>query len=245
MEKTAKKVAEARPGYRLSRWDAEEVSALCFFSDPLAMPITVTCWQCGHRLVAPDALARRKAKCSVCAAELNVPPPVPVTPPDAIPLLPLEAPAPPQPTPAPRSPALAQWHIQPPPVRGAGSPAGRYEQPDQGYYREPPSDYTEPAPERRWDDWGPLQPHRGLLILLLGIAGLTFFLPLGVAAWILANNDLRAMQAGLMDRQGEGMTHTGKVCGMIATIGCVVALCLVFFWFGVVMSMVHRTILMP
>ena len=33
-----------------------------------------------------------------------------------------------------------------------------------------------------------------------------------------ANNDLREMTLGKMDRSGEGSTKAGKICGMIATI---------------------------
>ena len=34
----------------------------------------------------------------------------------------------------------------------------------------------------------------------------------------MGNNDLRDMQAGLMDRSGEDTTRTGRICGIIATI---------------------------
>jgi hypothetical protein len=64
-----------------------------------------------------------------------------------------------------------------------------------------------------------LEPHRGGLILALGIISF-FFAPfiLGPIAWILGNIDLAAIRAGRMDPEGESQTSTGRLCGMIATI---------------------------
>lgn len=59
--------------------------------------------------------------------------------------------------------------------------------------------------------------HRGALVLILGLLGLLLFAPLGIAAWILASNDLNAMRQGSMDNSGEGMTLAGKILGIIAT----------------------------
>ena len=63
----------------------------------------------------------------------------------------------------------------------------------------------------------PLHPHRGALILTLGLLGLLMFAPLGIAAWIMGNKDLAAMREGTMDKQGEGQTLAGKVLGILAT----------------------------
>lgn len=65
---------------------------------------------------------------------------------------------------------------------------------------------------------GPLRPHRGTTILVLGILGLVVCGPLGIVAWVMGSGDLKEMQAGRMDPSGEGMTKAGKICGMIATI---------------------------
>jgi hypothetical protein len=67
---------------------------------------------------------------------------------------------------------------------------------------------SEPAPPR---------PHRGALVLGLGIAGFCLLIP-GICAWVMGRRDLRAMANNEMDRSGEGMTQAGKVCGMISTI---------------------------
>lgn len=68
---------------------------------------------------------------------------------------------------------------------------------------------------------GPLshqQPHRGAIILTLGILSLVICAILGIIAWVMANNDLRLMNAGQMDPSGRGITQAGKICGMIGTI---------------------------
>ena len=76
-----------------------------------------------------------------------------------------------------------------------------------------------------------MKPHRATLILVLGILGLvTQCFPLGIAAWIMGNKDLKEMDAGTMDPSGRSNTNAGRICGMIATIlliiGVVVAIAL-------------------
>src|SRR5262245_6951881 len=106
----------------------------------------------------------------------------------------------------------------------------------------------EPAPRRRAardedDDDRPsrrsrrLKPHRGDTIQLLGI--LSFFIAgpiLGPMAWIMGNNDLKEMDAGRMDPAGRSATSTGRMCGMISTILCIVGLAIGLgfgvLWFG-------------
>lgn len=58
-------------------------------------------------------------------------------------------------------------------------------------------------------------PHRGGLILALGILGWVVCFPFGIAAWVMGHNDLREMAAGRMDPQGEGLTRAGKIVGAI------------------------------
>ena len=64
----------------------------------------------------------------------------------------------------------------------------------------------------------PLAPHRGGVILALGILGLVCCFICGIIAWVMGNNDLREMAAGRMDRSGQGMTQAGKICGMISVV---------------------------
>ena len=78
----------------------------------------------------------------------------------------------------------------------------------------------EPRPRRRKRRLRrDLEPHRGTLILVLGIVSY-FFLPfiLGPIAWILGSKDLRAMREGRMDPAGESNTNVGRICGIISTI---------------------------
>ena len=63
-----------------------------------------------------------------------------------------------------------------------------------------------------------MKPHRGTLVLVLGILGLVICGPLGIAAWVMGNGDLKEMDAGTLDPSGRGMTNAGRICGMIATI---------------------------
>lgn len=60
------------------------------------------------------------------------------------------------------------------------------------------------------------RPHRGLLILVLGIFSLVCFSPLGIVAVILGGQDLAAMHRGKIDRSGETMTLIGLVLGIIS-----------------------------
>lgn len=63
-----------------------------------------------------------------------------------------------------------------------------------------------------------MQPHRGTLILVLGILGLVCCGPFGLAAWIMGSGDLKQMDAGTMDSEGRSSTNGGKICGIIATV---------------------------
>ena len=63
-----------------------------------------------------------------------------------------------------------------------------------------------------------MTPHRGTLILVLGILGLLVCFPLGIAAWIMGNGDLKQMDAGTMDPEGRGNTNIGRILGMITSI---------------------------
>ena len=85
---------------------------------------------------------------------------------------------------------------------------------------------------RRRNDY---EPHRGSLIMTLGIISLFFaHLILGPIAWIMANHDLEAMRLGKMDPEGESATNTGRICGMISTIlgivGIVIAIGFFCLW---------------
>jgi hypothetical protein len=64
-------------------------------------------------------------------------------------------------------------------------------------------------------------PHRGILILVLGILGWALScVPLGVVAWVMGNSDLWEMECGRMDQAGRGLTQAGRIMGMIQTLLC-------------------------
>jgi hypothetical protein len=80
-----------------------------------------------------------------------------------------------------------------------------------------------------------VRPHRGGVVLVLGILSLvTFLFPLGICAWVMGEHDLSEMRAGRTDPEGMGMVKAGKACGVISVVltiaGSVVAfLSLVLF----------------
>jgi hypothetical protein len=73
----------------------------------------------------------------------------------------------------------------------------------------------------------PKRPHRGGLILALGIVGL-FIGFLGIFAWAMGNADLREMEAGTMDPAGASATAAGRTCGAAATLLWVIGLIVIF-----------------
>ena len=73
-----------------------------------------------------------------------------------------------------------------------------------------------------------MKPHRGTLILVLGILGLIVCAFCAPAAWIMGKADLKEMDAGQMDPEGRDVTNIGKILGIIGTVlmilGCFVGL---------------------
>ncbi len=63
-----------------------------------------------------------------------------------------------------------------------------------------------------------MQPHRGTMILVLGILGIVCCPFLGIAAIVMGSGDLKAMAEGRMDRGGEGLTNAGRICGIIGLV---------------------------
>jgi len=76
---------------------------------------------------------------------------------------------------------------------------------------QPPAEKVEAQPVTQQ----PLKPHRGTLILVLGILSIVCCFICGIIAWVLANGDLKEMTAGKMDPSGEGLTNAGKICGIV------------------------------
>jgi len=66
-------------------------------------------------------------------------------------------------------------------------------------------------------------PHRGGLILVLGVMGLVTCAVFSLLAWVMGSHDLREMRAGRMDRSGESATQAGMILGMIVAIMWIVS----------------------
>ena len=78
----------------------------------------------------------------------------------------------------------------------------------------------------------PLRPHRGGVVLTLGILGIVCSCFIcGIIAWVMGNGDLREMAAGRMDPSGQGLTQAGKICGIISVILTIIGFIFCIFWF--------------
>jgi hypothetical protein len=89
------------------------------------------------------------------------------------------------------------------------------------------SHFPPPVPPTDFPPFGSLRPHRGGVVLALGILSLVLncFI-LGIIAWVMANSDLREMRAGMMDPGGYSVTKAGQICGIISVCLALAALLL-------------------
>ena len=77
----------------------------------------------------------------------------------------------------------------------------------------------------------PMKPHRGGAILALGIIGIVVCFITGIIAWVMGANDLKEMEAGQRDKDGESLTKAGMICGIVATALAVLGLLWALFVF--------------
>lgn len=84
----------------------------------------------------------------------------------------------------------------------------------------PDDDLSRPAARRRRDDDRPRyeEPHRGTLLLVLGILSIVVCTILGPIAWVMANGDLKKIDSGVMDPEGRSNTNVGKILGIVGTV---------------------------
>jgi len=61
-------------------------------------------------------------------------------------------------------------------------------------------------------------PHRGGLILTLGILGIACCIICAPIAWVMGQGDLQKIRAGQMDPAGRSLTQAGMVLGIIGTL---------------------------
>ena len=123
------------------------------------------------------------------------------------------APAPPRPTPAAERP------------RDAAPP--RYDDEDDRPRRRRPRDEEDGFDSASSRRSRYLTPHRGGMVLTLGILSWVICPIFGPFAWYLGQADLAEIRAGRMDPEGEGMTQAGRILGMVHTI--LAALALAFY----------------
>jgi hypothetical protein len=164
------------------------------------MPEMLTCPGCQRKLQVPETLLGQNVQCPTCGATFRAQTEFGVST-AALPPVPREETAP-----SPEAP-----------------PPERRQLEDDDHDR----DYGRDSRVRRRlrNDF---EPHRGGLVLGLGIASLCVLvlgglgpligLVLGPIAWVMGNADLTAIRAGRMDPEGENQTSTGRMLGMIATI---------------------------
>ncbi len=78
----------------------------------------------------------------------------------------------------------------------------------------------------------PMQPHRGVMILVFGLLGLVpccLSIVFPILAWVFGSQDLREMRAGRMDPSGQGLTQAGMILGIVTVVVQVVLSIVVLF----------------
>jgi predicted Zn finger-like uncharacterized protein len=164
------------------------------------MPNVVLCPACSRQLRVPDDLLAKVVRCPACRQTFTATAPAS----EALPAQPELSPPRPGPLSLDEGESDLLHGSRRPPVND--DETARAEE-------EYESEIRSRAGRRR----AYLQPHRGTLILVLGIlsivvCGCGF---LGVVAWAMASKDLGEMRTGRMDREGEATTQAGKICGII------------------------------
>lgn len=110
------------------------------------------------------------------------------------------------------------------------------------------------------------EPHRGALVLTLGIISVvlpgpsiccSFFgiipaliaLALGGAAWRMGATDLKKMKAHTMDTAGYGQTQGGMICGIVGTVLSIIftliMIGVILFWGALMMDIRNQAAPMP
>lgn len=153
------------------------------------MPIELTCSGCGQTLRVGDEHAGKKARCPQCGAIVSVP--AAETPPSG--------------------------SLGPSPFDDSGgadepvNPFSDFPEPSANPYQSPTTPVDIKTPYH-------YKPHRGGLILTLGILGIFCCGPLGIVAWVMGSSDLKEIRAGQMDPDGQSLTQAGMIVGIVATV---------------------------
>lgn len=91
-----------------------------------------------------------------------------------------------------------------------------------------PVDSAAAPPIQASDFVDALAPHRGPLILAMGLIGLLTTCPLfSILAWVMGSNDLEEISRGRMDPTGRQLTKVGKTLGMWISIAWIISAAIV------------------
>lgn len=77
-----------------------------------------------------------------------------------------------------------------------------------------------------------LEPHRGTLILVMGILGILVCFVCGILAWVWGSADLKKIKAGTMDPEGQSLTNAGYIMGIISVVLTILGLIFAILVFG-------------
>ena len=177
------------------------------------MPVQVACPACGRQLKVPDNLIGKTVKCPGCQQPFQTavegPPPLP----------------PPQDAVRQEAPPRRREEDERYRADEERRPAKRDDDYDDDY------DDDRSARRKRRRRGGDYAPHRGTVILILGILGMVGCgLFTAIPAWIMGSNDMKEIRAGRMDPEGEQLTNIGKILGMVGTILGAIGLVFACIW---------------
>jgi predicted Zn finger-like uncharacterized protein len=154
------------------------------------MPIQIACPTCQRQLRVPDNLIGQMVKCPSCQNTFTA------TAEESQP---------------PRDENIREERPSPLEERADDDEPRRRPRRDDDDFDDRP-----PRRRRRRED---MEPHRGTMILVLGILALTGLgILTGIPAWIMGNADMAKIRAGTMDPEGESNTNIGRILGMVSTI---------------------------
>ncbi len=161
------------------------------------MPIQIACPSCARTLRVPDNLLGQLVKCPNCQQQFTAA--------DAQAIRPAQRP---------------ESESAPTPYRAKpSSDLGRPSPPRPDDFED--DDDFDDRPRRRRRHY---EPHRGTLILVLGIVSIVLMLNLwlgfvvAIPAWVMGNADMKKIRAGVMDPAGAGQTNAGRIMGIVVSI---------------------------
>jgi hypothetical protein len=208
------------------------------------MSTFVDCPSCGRPLRVTDDLSGGRLRCPACDSSFDSTPAASET--NSETAADTAAAGPTPGTPWSVTPSARPAPAPPPPPPSDVAPGDSDERDErEGDEDERPWEERYDEPEVRRD----CEPHRGNVVLILGIMSLVLFwaplvgLILGIVVTLMGRTDMKKIEDGQMDPQGKGTTLAGWICGIIGTIfGALATLYLLFaivVWGILVFAMVR------